>query len=60
MKNVVLLGMIAGIGLAFYGQSLEPKNVWLTISGIVVFMFGMMWLSSKTPSKNQQNDDDEV
>ncbi|SCY79262.1 hypothetical protein [Flavobacterium caeni] len=60
MKKLILLLMAAGIALAFYAQSTSPKNVWLTVIGLVLFMGGMMWLSSKTPSKNQSNDDDEV
>lgn len=60
MKNAILLIMVAGIALAFYGQNDTPKNVWLTVIGVILFMGGMMWLSSRTPSKNQQQDDDEI
>lgn len=60
MKNVILLLMVAGIALAFYAQGLTPKNIWLTVIGVVLFMGGMMWLSARTPSKNQSEDDDEV
>jgi len=60
MKNAIFILMIAGIALAFYGQNLTPANLWMTLAGIVIFMMGMMWLSSKTPSKNQDQEDDEI
>lgn len=56
----MLFLMVAGVALAFYGQSLTPANLWMTLAGVVVFMMGMMWLSSKTPSKNQDQNDDEI
>ena len=60
MKKLLLPIMIIAILIAFYEQSLEKKNVYISVVAIAVFMFGMMKLSAKTPSKNQDKDDDNV
>ena len=52
--------MIIAISFAFYEQSKEDKNIYFIIIAIVIFMFGMMKLSAKTPSKNQENEDSNV
>ena len=52
--------MVLAIGVAFYEQTSTEKNVYLMVIAIVVFMMGMMRLSSKTPSKNQDNNEDDV
>ena len=52
--------MVLAIGVALYQQSLSEKNVYIMVIAIVVFMMGMMRLSSKTPSKNQDNDQENV
>ena len=60
MKKLLLPIMIIAILFAFYEQSLEKKNVYISVVAIAVFMFGMMKLSAKTPSKNQDKEDDNV
>ena len=60
MKRLLIPVMIIAIFIAFYEQSSEDKNVYIMIIAIVVFMFGMMRLSSKTPSKNQDKEDNNV
>ena len=60
MKKLLLPIMIIAILIAFYEQSLEKKNVYISVVAIAVFMFGMMKLSTKTPSKNQDKEDDNV
>lgn len=52
--------MIIAIMIAFYEQVSEKKNVYVTVIAIAVFMFGMMKLSAKIPSKNQDKDDDNI
>ena len=52
--------MIIAIIIAFYEQSLEKKNIYVQVISILIFMFGMMKLSAKVPSKNQDKDDDDV
>lgn len=49
-----------GIGLALYEQARPEKNVYLMVIGIVIFMYGMMRLSAKTPSKNQEKEEKDV
>ena len=52
--------MIVSIVVALYEQSLEDGNVYIKVLAIAIFMFGMMQLSAKTPSKNQDNEDQNV
>lgn len=60
MKAFKILIMILAIGVALYEQVSEEKNIYIMIVAIVVFMYGMMQLSAKTPSKNQDKDEDNV
>lgn len=60
MKKILLPIMIIAIIIAFYEQSLEKKNIYVQVISILIFMFGMMKLSAKVPSKNQDKDDDDV
>ena len=60
MKRLLIPIMIIAIFIAFYEQSSDDKNVYIMIIAIVIFMFGMMRLSSKTPSKNQDKQDTDV
>jgi hypothetical protein len=60
MKKLLLPIMIIAILIAFYEQSLKEKNVYILVIAIAVFMFGMMKLSAKTPSKNQDKEEDNV
>jgi hypothetical protein len=52
--------MIIAILVAFYEQSSTDKNVYVTVIAIAVFMLGMMKLSAKTPSKNQDKEEEDV
>ncbi|WP_426485752.1 hypothetical protein [Flavobacterium sp. 2] len=60
MKVFKILIMILAIGVALYEQVSEEKNIYIMIIAIVVFMYGMMQLSAKTPSKNQDKEEDDV
>lgn len=60
MKKFTILLMILAIGVAFYEQASTDKNVYVMVIAIVIFMMGMMKLSSKTPSKNQDKEEDDV
>jgi ABC-type Co2+ transport system permease subunit len=60
MKKLLLPIMIIAILIAFYEQSSEKKNVYISVIAIAVFMFGMMKLSAKTPSKNQDKEENNV
>lgn len=52
--------MLIAIVVAFYEQTSAEKNVYITVVAMAVFMFGMMRLSAKTPSKNQEKDEENV
>jgi uncharacterized membrane protein YoaK (UPF0700 family) len=60
MKKFVILLMVLAIGVALYEQTSTEKNVYVMVIAIVIFMMGMMRLSSKTPSKNEEKEDDNV
>jgi hypothetical protein len=52
--------MVIAILVAFYEQRSEDKNVYVMVIAVAVFMFGMMRLSAKTPSKNQDKEEEDV
>lgn len=52
--------MIIAILVALYEQVSAEKNIYIMVIAVVVFMFGMMQLSAKTPSKNQDKNEDHV
>lgn len=56
----MILLMVLAIGVAFYEQTSSDKNVYVMVVAIVIFMMGMMKLSSKVPSKNQEKEEDDV
>lgn len=60
MKKIMIPLMVIAIGVALYEQTSEDKNVYVMVIAIVVFMMCMMRLSSKTPSKNQDKEEDDV
>jgi hypothetical protein len=60
MKAFKILIMILAISVALYEQVSEGKNVYVMVIAIVVFMYGMMQLSAKTPSKNQDKEEQDV
>jgi hypothetical protein len=60
MKKFVFPIMIIALLVAFYEQSSADKNVYVTVIAIAVFMLGMMKLSAKTPSKNQEKEEEDV
>ena len=60
MKAFKILVMILAISVALYEQVSPEKNIYITVIAIAVFMFGMMQLSAKTPSKNQEKEEQDV
>ena len=56
----MILIMAIAIGVALYEQAKHEKNVYLMVIAIVIFMYGMMRLSAKTPSKNQEKEEKDV
>jgi len=60
MKKLLFPLMFISILIAFYEQTKTEKNSYLQIGAIVVFMMCMMLVSAKTPSKNQDKEEDNV
>ena len=56
----MILIMAIAIGVALYEQAKPEKNVYMMVIAIVIFMYGMMRLSAKTPSKNQDKEEKDV
>jgi L-asparagine transporter-like permease len=59
MKKMILPVMFAAILAGLYEQSKERPNVYIQIVALVVFMYGMMQLSAKTPSKHIESENEE-
>lgn len=59
MKTFKILIMILAISVAIYEQVSEEKNIYIMVIAFVVFMYGMMQLSAKTPSKNQHKEEED-
>jgi hypothetical protein len=59
MKKLIIPMMLLAILVAFFEQVSTERNVYITVIAITIFMFGMMQLSAKTPSKNQDNQEKE-
>ena len=57
MKKLLLPITILAILVAFYIPKNGKQNLIFTVIAVVIFMFGMMKLSAKTPSKNKEDDD---
>jgi arginine exporter protein ArgO len=45
--------MLVAFLIAFYEQQKTTSNVYIIVGAVAIFMYGMMRLSAKTPSKNQ-------
>ena len=43
--------------IIYIEQIKKTPSIWIQIIGIIIFFYGMMKLSAKTPSKNQENEE---
>ena len=59
MKKLFIPIMIIAIGIALYEQSKNSPNIYIMIVAIVLFMYGMMRLTAKVPSKNEENSEED-
>ena len=59
MKKLVIPFTLVAIIVGLYEQSKEKPNVYVLCITIVIFMYGIMKLSAKTPSKNQEEKDED-
>ena len=60
MKKFIIPIMVVAILVALFEQVSAEKNVYIMVIAIVIFMMGMMQLSAKTPSTNQDKEDKNV
>lgn len=59
MKKLFIPIMIIAGGAALYEQSKSSPNIYIMIGAIILFMYGMMRLTSKVPSKTENNSDED-
>ena len=59
MKKLILPLMFLAILAGLYEQSKDRPNIYIQIVALVVFMYGMMQLSAKTPSKHSEPENEE-
>ena len=55
MKKILVPIMAIAIFFAFFEQSKEIPNLFITIIAMVIFMIGMIKLMSKVPSKKPED-----
>ncbi len=61
MMNKILIPLIlVSLFIAFYEQQSENPSVIITVLAVLVFMFGMMKLSSKINSNSKESDDEKI
>jgi len=60
MKKILIPVLALAAFLAFNEQNKPKPNVYITVGAVVVFMFGMMKISSKIPPKDDQNDNNTI
>ena len=60
MKKIMIPMILVAFLIAFYEQQKANSNVYITVGAIAIFMYGMMRLNAKTPSKNQDKNEDDV
>ena len=59
MKKLVIPFTLVAIIVGLYEQSKEKPNVYILCVAIAIFMYGIMRLSAKTPSKNQEEKEED-
>jgi Na+/H+-dicarboxylate symporter len=58
MKKLVVPIMFIAIIVGIYEQTQAKPNIYIIIAAVVVFMYGMMQLSARTPSKHIDTDNE--
>nr|WP_294777546.1 hypothetical protein [uncultured Flavobacterium sp.] len=58
MKKLVFPFMILAIIVGFYEQSKPKPNVFILVIAVAVFMYGIMQLSAKVPSKHSDTEEE--
>lgn len=60
LNKLLLPIMLIAIFFAISEQNKSNQNIYVMIIAIAVFIFGMIKLSAKTPSKNPENQEEDV
>lgn len=50
--------MFVAIIVGLFEQSKDKPNIYILCAAVAVFMFGMMQLTSKVPSKNNEKEEE--
>ena len=56
MKKLWIPFMFVAIIVGLFEQSKDKPNIYILCGAIAVFMYGMMQLTSKVPSKNEEEE----
>ncbi|UPT70630.1 MAG: hypothetical protein M0D53_16435 [Flavobacterium sp. JAD_PAG50586_2] len=58
MKKLIIPFMFIAIIVGLFEQSKDKPNIYILCGAVAVFMYGMMNLSNKVPSKNQEEEEE--
>jgi hypothetical protein len=56
-KNLYIIAMIIMASVLLWEQSKPTPSIWIQVIAVAFFFYGMMRLSAKTPSKNQDKEE---
>lgn len=59
MKKLLIPFMFVALIVGLFEQSKDKPNIYILCAAVAVFMFGMMQLTSKVPSKNTEEEKEE-
>jgi hypothetical protein len=59
MKKLFIPFIFVAIIVGLFEQSKDKPNIYILCAAVAVFMFGMMQLTSKVPSKNEETEKEE-
>ena len=59
MKKLLIPFMFIAIIVGLFEQSKAKPNIYILCAAVAVFMYGMMQLTSKVPSKKEEETEDE-
>lgn len=59
MKKFLIPVMFVAIIVGLFEQSKDKPNIYILCAAVAVFMFGMMNLSAKVPSKEDKKREEE-
>lgn len=56
MRKLIIPFMFIAIIVGLFEQSKDKPNIYILCAAVAVFMFGMMNLTNKVPSKHQEEE----